>query len=56
MFKRKINIDCHGSRLIPNIAQHLDPPYFSFPITFKFITKYYAIQFMLFFFVLVGYL
>ncbi len=35
MFKRKINIDCNGSRLIPNIAQHLDQPYFSLQIIFK---------------------
>jgi hypothetical protein len=27
--------DRHGPRLIPNNCQHLNPPYFSLPTTFK---------------------
>jgi hypothetical protein len=34
-FKMKIDIDCHGPRLMPNNCQHLDPPYFSLPTIFK---------------------
>jgi hypothetical protein len=35
MFKRKINIDRHGPRLIPNIPQYPDPNYFLLPTTFN---------------------
>jgi hypothetical protein len=34
-FNKKINIDRHALRLLPNTRQHLDPPYFSLPTTFK---------------------
>jgi hypothetical protein len=35
MFKIKMDIDRHGPRLMLNNCQHLDPPYFSLPTTFK---------------------
>jgi hypothetical protein len=35
MFKMKMDIDRQGPRLMPNNWQHLDPPYFSIPSTFK---------------------
>jgi hypothetical protein len=34
IFKMKINIDCHGPRLLPDIRQYLYPPYLSLLITF----------------------
>jgi hypothetical protein len=35
MFKKKMDIDRQGPRLMPNNCQSLDPPYFSLPTTFK---------------------
>jgi hypothetical protein len=35
VFKKKIVIDRHGPRLMPNNYQHLDTPNFSLPNTFK---------------------
>ncbi len=35
MFKKIIDIDGNGPRLMPNNGQILDPPYFSLPTTFK---------------------
>ncbi len=34
MFKMKMDINRHGPRLMPNNCKHLNPPYFSLPITF----------------------
>jgi hypothetical protein len=34
-FKMKTDIDRHGPRLVPNNCKILNPPYFSFPTTFK---------------------
>jgi hypothetical protein len=39
MFKMKMDIDCHGPRLMLNNCQHLDPPYFSLPTTFKWLNQ-----------------
>jgi hypothetical protein len=35
MFKKKIDIDRHCPRLMPNICKNLNPSYFSLPSTFK---------------------
>jgi hypothetical protein len=35
MFKNKMDIDCHGTRQLPNNCQHLDPHYFSLLSTVK---------------------
>jgi len=34
-FKRKMDIDCHGPRLMLNNCKNLNPSYFSLPSTFK---------------------
>jgi hypothetical protein len=36
MFKMKMDINCHGPRLMSNNCQHLDPPYFSLPTIFNY--------------------
>jgi hypothetical protein len=38
--KFKININRHGSRLIPNTNPHIDPPFFLLPTTFKFVSNF----------------
>jgi hypothetical protein len=35
MFKKKITLDRHGLRLMPENCQHLDPPNFSLQTNFK---------------------
>ncbi len=35
MFKNKMDIDCHGTRQLPNNCQHLDLHYFSLLTTIK---------------------
>jgi hypothetical protein len=35
MFKKKMDIDCHSHRLMPNNCKNLNPPYFSLPTNFK---------------------
>jgi hypothetical protein len=34
-FNMKMDIDCHGPRLMPNNCKNHNPPYFSLPSTFK---------------------
>jgi hypothetical protein len=36
-FKMKMNIDCHGPKLMPNNCKNLNPPYFSLPSTFNMV-------------------
>jgi hypothetical protein len=36
MFKKKMDIDRHGPRPMPNSCKNLNPPNFSLPSTFKF--------------------
>ncbi len=39
-FKMKMDIDCHGPRLVPNNCTNLNPPYFSLLSTFKIVSKF----------------
>ncbi len=52
MFKKKMAIDCHGPRLIPNIPQYHDPIYFRYqlPLTTKNSVKLSKMVLLLCFF------
>jgi hypothetical protein len=39
-----MDIDRHSPRLMPNNCQHLDPPYFSLPTTFKLQNTGFSVQ------------
>jgi hypothetical protein len=40
-FNNTMDIVHHGPRQMPNHCQHLDPPYFSLPTTFKIRKKFF---------------
>ncbi len=44
MLKTKMDIDCHGPRLIPNNCKHLIPPHFSLPTNFNELFLGWQIQ------------